>query len=287
LVARSTRWSSTAGPTLGSFLRGARSLSLRRQCGATRRGVPSRRRLEVTTATNRCADLLEKGGYIKYFLEANDAGELCRERPVDTLWTDIPALRHAPVSERTGYPTQKPRALLERIIRCASPEGGTVVDLFAGSGTTGEAAHALGRTFVLADRGSVAINTARARLLRAEASFAVAECGELPSFEGPTPEVRVLAVEAVEVRVELVRPKEPLGWAIGRPPEAGRPFVSTWHTERHPGVNPVAALPAAVVDVSAFGVGSRAALAAPFEIRVYADDGSVSRVTHASVGSSP
>jgi len=53
------------------------------------------------------------------------------------------------VGERTGFPTQKPRALLDRIITCATKPGGLVVDLFAGSGTTGEAAHALGRRAIL------------------------------------------------------------------------------------------------------------------------------------------
>ena len=69
----------------------------------------------------------------------------CRERRVDALWTDVPPLRHARAGERTGFPTQKPRALLDRIVACATPPGGLVVDVFAGSGTTGESAHALGR----------------------------------------------------------------------------------------------------------------------------------------------
>ena len=67
--------------------------------------------------------------YIKYFLVKNEEGEWCRERRVDTLWTDVPPLRHAKTGERTGYPTQKPRALLERILRCASPPNGLAVDL--------------------------------------------------------------------------------------------------------------------------------------------------------------
>ena len=91
----------------------------------------------------------------------------CRERRVDALWTDVPPLRHARAGERTGFPTQKPRALLDRIVACASPPGGLVVDVFAGSGTTGESAHALGRRFVLGDASPLALATARARLLRA------------------------------------------------------------------------------------------------------------------------
>jgi site-specific DNA-methyltransferase (adenine-specific) len=53
--------------------------------------------------------------------------------------------------EKTGYPTQKPLRLLERIIRASSNPCDTVLDFFAGSGTTGAAAHALGRRFILVD----------------------------------------------------------------------------------------------------------------------------------------
>lgn len=53
--------------------------------------------------------------------------------------------------EKTGYPTQKPLPLLERIVRASSPPGGVVLDCFAGSGTTGEAALKLGRRFILVD----------------------------------------------------------------------------------------------------------------------------------------
>ena len=179
--------------------------------------------------------------YVKYFLEPNDKGELCRERRIDTLWTDVAPLRHASVAERTGFPTQKPRALLERIIRCATPEGGTVVDLFAGSGTTGDAAHALGRTFVLGDRGPVALNATRARLLRAGAAFAVESCGGVVAPAGPVPEVTVHQGAAGVARVELREPTEPLAWAIGPKPRQGEPFAATWHSARQPGVVPVAA----------------------------------------------
>ena len=62
--------------------------------------------------------------YVKYFLVKDAHGVWCRERRVDALWTDVAPLRHAAVGERTGFPTQKPRALLERIIRCATKPGG-------------------------------------------------------------------------------------------------------------------------------------------------------------------
>jgi site-specific DNA-methyltransferase (adenine-specific) len=53
--------------------------------------------------------------------------------------------------ERTGYPTQKPLGILRRIVRTSSPPGGLVADFFAGSGTTGIAAHEAGREFLLVD----------------------------------------------------------------------------------------------------------------------------------------
>src|SRR5260370_1374490 len=115
---------------------------------------------------------------IKYWLERDDDGKLCKRQPVDALWSDIAPLRHAASHERTGYPTQKPRRLLERVIAAGSPPGGLVVDLFAGSGTTGAAAARLGRRFVLGDDGAVAIVTMRSRLLREGIeALALERCG--------------------------------------------------------------------------------------------------------------
>ncbi len=65
--------------------------------------------------------------------------------------------------QRTGYPTQKPLKLLERIVVASSPPGGLVMDVFAGSGTTGEAAHKHGRSFILADNNQQAIEVMRKR----------------------------------------------------------------------------------------------------------------------------
>jgi len=71
----------------------------------------------------------------------------------------------APVSrERTGYPTQKPEALLERLVLALSDPGDVVLDPYAGSGTTLAVAARLGRTFVGIDQSEVAIGIARARL---------------------------------------------------------------------------------------------------------------------------
>jgi DNA modification methylase len=153
--------------------------------------------------------------YIKYFLVKDGEGRLCRERRVDALWTDVPPLRHAPASERTGYPTQKPRALLERIIGCATREGGLVVDLFAGSGTTAEVAHAMGRSAVTADVSPVSLATARARLLRAGAGLRIDLCAGRALPEAKPAHARAVRVDERRVRIALAEPNEPLAWAVG------------------------------------------------------------------------
>ena len=66
--------------------------------------------------------------------------------------------------ERTGYPTQKPVKILERIVRVHSEPGDLVVDPFAGSGTTGEAAARLGRDYLLVDENPDAVRVMRERL---------------------------------------------------------------------------------------------------------------------------
>jgi site-specific DNA-methyltransferase (adenine-specific)/adenine-specific DNA-methyltransferase len=97
--------------------------------------------------------------YIKYYLD---------ERPgvaASTLWTDIPILSPT-ANERINYPTQKPEALLERIIKTSSNEGDIVFDCFMGSGTTMAVAQKLGRRFIGADINLGAIQTTTKRLLK-------------------------------------------------------------------------------------------------------------------------
>ena len=67
--------------------------------------------------------------------------------------------------ERLGYATQKPEALLERIIKASSNEGDLVADFFCGSGTTGAVAERLGRRWIMSDLGRFAIHTSRKRLI--------------------------------------------------------------------------------------------------------------------------
>ena len=67
--------------------------------------------------------------------------------------------------ERIGYPTQKPEALLERIIEVSSNEGDLVADFFCGSGTTAAVAEKLGRKWIVTDLGKFAIHTTRKRMI--------------------------------------------------------------------------------------------------------------------------
>ncbi|MGK7904159.1 MAG: DNA methyltransferase [Hormoscilla sp.] len=83
---------------------------------------------------------------------------------IQTLWDDINALG-ASSSEREDYPTQKPEALLDRIIQASSNEGDLVADFFCGSGTTGAVAERLGRRWLMCDLGRFAIHTSRKRMI--------------------------------------------------------------------------------------------------------------------------
>jgi site-specific DNA-methyltransferase (adenine-specific) len=81
--------------------------------------------------------------------------------PTDVWWHTIVPTNG---KEKTGYPTQKPLGVLERIVKVHSEPGDVVLDFFAGSGTTGEAAARLGRGFLLVDEHPDAIETMRQRL---------------------------------------------------------------------------------------------------------------------------
>ncbi len=86
-------------------------------------------------------------------------------KPLQDLWTDIkPIGAHA--KERLGYPTQKPLALLERIIKASSNEGDLVLDPFCGCGTAVEAAQRLGRQWAGIDISPFAIDLIKKRRLR-------------------------------------------------------------------------------------------------------------------------
>ena len=80
------------------------------------------------------------------------------------IWVDIAEV-NSMAEDRTYYTTQKPEALLERIIKASSNEGDLVLDCFGGSGTTAAVAEKLGRRWITCDLGRYAIHTARKRLI--------------------------------------------------------------------------------------------------------------------------
>ncbi|AFZ50599.1 site-specific DNA-methyltransferase [Dactylococcopsis salina] len=85
----------------------------------------------------------------------------------NNLWVNIPTLKGTS-SEIVGYPTQKPEALLERIIKASSNEGDLVADFFVGSGTTASVAEKLGRKWICSDLGKFAIHTTRKRMINVQ-----------------------------------------------------------------------------------------------------------------------
>ena len=106
----------------------------------------------------------EKGKTV-YKISENGNTELMKEKkgvPLSDVW-EIPYL-NPKAKERTGYPTQKPILLLERIIKLVTTKGDTVLDPFCGSGTTLVAAQILGRKFVGIDQSKDAVELAKQRL---------------------------------------------------------------------------------------------------------------------------
>jgi len=87
--------------------------------------------------------------------------------PIQSVWTDIRPVNSQAI-EDTGYDTQKPEALLERIIETSSNPGSIVADFFCGSGTTAAVAERLGRRWIGVDLSRYAIHTTRKRLLATE-----------------------------------------------------------------------------------------------------------------------
>ena len=94
--------------------------------------------------------------------------------PLQDVWTDIAPVQGGSI-ENANYTTQKPEALLERIIKTSSDENMVVADFFGGSGVTAATAHKLGRRFIHCDIGLNSIQTTRDRLLADGAEFDVLE----------------------------------------------------------------------------------------------------------------
>lgn len=149
-------------------------------------------------------------------LRSSTADEPSRGVPMGDVW-DIGVI--APVSkERTGYPSQKPELLLERIVTALSNPGELVLDAYAGSGTTLAVAANLGRRFVGLDASDVAFETCKARLRALGHAFEAHD--EKRPVESP--HVREPAPPESESRLRTEeREKRPLN-KRGRPPIVAR-----------------------------------------------------------------
>ncbi len=88
-------------------------------------------------------------------------------KDIADIWDDVFPV-NSQALEDTGYATQKPEALLERIIRASSNEGDLVADFFCGSGTTAAVAEKLGRKWIATDLGKFGIHTTRKRLIQVQ-----------------------------------------------------------------------------------------------------------------------
>ncbi|PIY82034.1 MAG: hypothetical protein COX96_06150 [Candidatus Omnitrophica bacterium CG_4_10_14_0_2_um_filter_44_9] len=117
-------------------------------------------------------DELEKKGMIYYsstgtpYLKQYMNEYVEQGRRVQSIWSDV--LPGKTGHEVLGYPTQKPEALLERIIKASSNEGDLIADFFCGSGTTLAVAEKLGRKWIGSDIGRFAIHTSRKRLIQVQ-----------------------------------------------------------------------------------------------------------------------
>lgn len=130
--------------------------------------------------------------------------------PLQDIWTDIVPVQGA-AKENTYYPTQKPTALLERILEVATNPGDIVFDCFMGSGTTQAVAMKMGRKFLGADinLGSIQITTKRLLTLASEmerdealnyyTGFEVYNVNNYDFFRNPV-EARDLIIEALEIQ---------------------------------------------------------------------------------------
>lgn len=87
--------------------------------------------------------------------------------PVGTVWADVSPV-NSQAKEDTGYATQKPEQLVERILKASSNEGDLVADFFCGSGTTAAVAEKLGRKWITTDLGKFGIHTTRKRLIQVQ-----------------------------------------------------------------------------------------------------------------------
>ena len=121
--------------------------------------------------------------------------------PEDWWYFPVVARLH---NERTGYPTQKPEALLQRIILASSNKGDLVADFFCGSGTTSLVAAKNGRKFITSDVAIRAVHTARSRLAETESVFSLEHDSALKVVMSNAAKNTKVHVSADSVRLDTV-----------------------------------------------------------------------------------
>lgn len=109
---------------------------------------------------DRWIDPVKPGAYPSYKQYLHES----KGKQIEDIWTDVNAANPM-AGERVDYPTQKPEALLERIINASSNKGDLVADFFCGSGTTAAVAEKLGRKWIATDLGKFGIHTTRKRMI--------------------------------------------------------------------------------------------------------------------------
>ncbi|MBC7877703.1 MAG: site-specific DNA-methyltransferase [Anaerolineales bacterium] len=147
--------------------------------------------------------------------------------PEDWWYFPVVARLH---SERTGYPTQKPEALLERIILASSNKGDLVADFFCGSGTTSLVAARNGRKFITTDETIRAIHTARSRLAETNAVFSLERDSAIKDISSHEAKNTKIHVSKDCVRLETSLDVD--FWEVD-PDWDGKMFKSAAQSQRH------------------------------------------------------
>ncbi|HEX6271291.1 MAG TPA: site-specific DNA-methyltransferase [Anaerolineales bacterium] len=140
--------------------------------------------------------------------------------PEDWWYFPVVARLH---NERTGYPTQKPVALLERIVLASSNPGDVVADFFCGSGTTPLAAARHGRKFLACDEKFRALHTTRSRLTVSQMPFSLERDSSFPFPLSPIPKTTKAYVSTESIRLQT---KVPLDYWEVDPDWDGKTFRS-------------------------------------------------------------
>jgi len=147
--------------------------------------------------------------------------------PEDWWYFPVVARLH---NERTGYPTQKPEALIERIILASSNKGDLVADFFCGSGTTSVVAARHGRRFITCDESVRAVNTARSRLAETRAVFTFERDSKF-KMESATKSKKI-KVKMLDGLVSLKTSLDVDFWEVD-PEWDGKTFRSAAQAQRH------------------------------------------------------